>query len=441
MNFKRRTTLGLAAAAVIAAMGGTAFAQDKPKQTLITNVSIFDGSNETLITGKDVVVSGNTISKIVATGGDASSYDAVIDGKGGYLTPGLIDSHYHAFIGPAFSEVMSQPFMVSHYAAAMEVKAYLESGVTTIREMGGPATGLQIAIDKGYIPGPRVYPSGMMITQTSGHMDFRNPNHLPKEMGGSAPLIEMMGTGYLADGADEVRKATREQLANGATQIKLAVTGSVTGTKDPIFVAEYSVEEILAAVEAAEDFGTYVAVHAYNVTGIKRALEAGVKTIEHGNLADEETMRMIADKGAFWIPQVWADEVYIKQGLQKAKDVVVGTDTSMKLAKKLGVKVAFGTDLMFDLENRKTALKELTSRKKYFSSAEIMIQATGIGGEILALSGHRNPYGKLGVIEEGAMADILIYSANPLEDVAVATNHENNLKLIIKDGVVVKNDL
>ena len=408
---------------------------------LITNVSIFDGTNEALITGQDLALSGDTITGLVAAGGDASSYDTVIDGKGGYLTPGLIDSHYHAFIGPAFSEVMNQPFMVSHYAAAMEVKSYLESGVTTIREMGGPAVGLKIAIDKGYIPGPRVYPSGTMITQTSGHMDFRNPNHLPMEMGGAAPLIEMMGTGTLADGPDEVRKATREQLANGATQIKLAVTGSVTGTKDPIFVAEYTVAEIRAAVEAAEDFGTYVAVHAYNATGIQRALEAGVKTIEHGNLADQETMQMIVNQGAFWIPQVWADEVYIKQGLQKAKDVVVGTDTSMKLAKKLGAKIAFGTDLMFDLENRKTALQELVARKKYFSSAEIMIQATGNGGELLALSGKRNPYGKLGVIEKDAMADLLIYSANPLEDVAVAADPATYLKLIIQGGKIHKNTI
>ena len=414
-------------------------AQDKKAPLiLIKNVSIFNGTSEKLITGQDVVISGNVIEDLVSDD-SGETYDQVIDGKGGYLTPGLIDSHYHAFIGPSFPEVMNQPFIVSHYSAAMEVKDYLERGITTIREMAGPGVGLQIAIEKGYIPGPRVYPSGMMITQTSGHMDFRNPNHLPKGMGGAAPLIEMMGTGYLADGPDEVRKAAREQLSSGATQIKLAVTGSVTGTKDPIFVAEYTVDEIRAAVEAAADFGTYVAVHAYNPTGIRRALEAGAMTVEHGNLVDEETMKLLVEKGAFWIPQVWADEVYLKQGLEKAKVVAEGTDTAMRLAKKYNAKIAFGTDLMFDLENRKTVMQELVARKKYFSSPEIMIQATGNGGALLALSGKRNPYGKLGVIEKGAMADLLIYSSNPMTDVAIAAKPEDNLMLIMKDGKIVKN--
>ena len=407
---------------------------------LIKNISIFDGTSEKLITGQNVVISGNVIKDLVSDD-SSETYDQIIDGKGGYLTPGLIDAHYHAFIGPSFPEVMNQPFMVSHYSAAMEVKDYLERGVTTIREMAGPGIGLQIAIEKGYIPGPRVYPSGMMITQTSGHMDFRNPNHLPKEMGGAPPLIEMMGTGYLADGADEVRKAAREQLSRGATQIKLAVTGSVTGTKDPIFVAEYTVDEIRAAVEVAADFGTYVAVHAYNPTGIRRALEAGAMTVEHGNLIDEETMKLLVEKGAFWIPQVWADEVYLKQGLQKAKVVATGTDTAMKLAKKYKAKVVFGSDLMFDLENRKTVMQELVARKKYFSSPEIMIQATGNAGALLALSGKRNPYGKLGVIEKGAMADLLIYSSNPMADVAIAAKPEDNLQLIMKDGKIVKNTI
>jgi imidazolonepropionase-like amidohydrolase len=336
---------------------------------------------------------------------------------------------------------MNLPFMVSHYAAAMELKEYLLRGVTTVREMAGPGQGLQIAVDKGYIPSPRIYPSGTMITQYSGHMDFRNPNHPNKEMGGTPPLIELMGTGVLANGPEEVRKAARQQLSLGATQIKLAVTGSVTGTKDPIYVAEYTVEEIRAAVEAAEDFGTYVAVHAYNITGIQRALEAGAMSIEHGNLIDEPTMKLLVKKDAFFIPQVWADEIYLKQGLQKAKVVAEGTDKAMKLAIKHGAKVVFGSDLMFDLENRSTVMQEFVARKKWFSSPEIMMQATGNAGELLAMSGARNPYGKLGVIEEGAVADLLIYDSNPLEDVAIVAKPEQHLKLIMKDGKLFRSQI
>jgi len=419
----------------------TSAEEQQASMTLIRNVNIFDGKSKTLIKGKEVVIKGDKIYALIDPGSDDSAYNTVIDGKNGFLTPGLIDAHYHAFIGPAFEEVMNLPFMVSHYSAAMEMKDYLFRGVTTVREMAGPGRGLQIAIDKGYIPGPRVYPSGAMITQNSGHMDFRNPNHLTKEMGGAAPLIELMGTGVLANGTDEVRKAARQQLSLGSTQIKLAVTGSVTGTKDPIDVAEYTVDEIRAAVEAAEDFGTYVAVHAYNNTGIRRALEAGVKSIEHGNLIDEPTMKLLVEKGAFFIPQVWSDEIYLKQGLQKAKVVSEGTDKAMKLAIKHGAKVVFGSDLMFDLKNRTTVMQEFVARKKWFSSPEIMIQATGNAGELVGLSGQRNPYGKLGVIESGAVADILIYSSDPLEDVAILAKPEQYLKLIMKDGKLVSNQI
>jgi len=215
----------------------------------------------------------------------------------------------------------------------------------------------------------------------------------------------------------------------------------VTGVADPIDVVEFTEDEIRAAVEAARDFGTYVAVHSYNSEGVRRSLEAGVLSIEHGNLMDEKTMKLLVDKGAFWVPQTWADETYLKQGLKKAQIVKDGTAVTMKLAKKHGAKVVFGTDLLFDLEQRKTQLQELVARKEFFNSAEIMVQATGNAGELLALSGKRNPYGKLGVVETGAMADLLIYGQNPLEDVAIAADPEKHLKFIMKDGKIHKNTL
>lgn len=417
--------------------------EKKPEKTiLITNVSIFGGTSKTLITDRDVAIAGKRIDKLVPSGGDGSGYDQVIDGQGGYLTPGLIDAHAHAWMGSSVAETFNQPLILTSYVTAMEMREMLMRGVTTVRDTAGPTFGLKTAIDRGYIPGPRVYPSGAMITMYGGHMDYRNPNHLPRELGGpKASTIELMGIGYLANGPDEVRAAARQQLGQGATQVKLSTSGSVTGVADPIDVVEYTVEEIKAAVGAAADFGTYVAVHCYNSEGVRRSLEAGALSIEHGNLMDDATMKLLVKKGAFWVPQTWADETYLKQGLKKAQIVKDGTAITMKLAKKHGAKVVFGTDLLFDLEQRKTQLQELVSRKAFFSSPEIMIQATGNAGELLALSGKRNPYGKLGVVEAAAMADILIYGANPLEDVAVAADPETNLKFIMKDGEIFMNRL
>lgn len=414
---------------------------DSPQRTIIKNVRVFNGTSETLTTGSDVVVEGSKISELVPAGGDDTGYARVIDGGGGVLTPGLIDAHVHIFIGSSVADTQNQPFSLTAYVTASEALDMLNRGVTTIRDMCGPAFGLQSAIDRGYIQGPRVYPSGAMITMYSGHMDFRNPNFLAKEWGGPISMIEQMGIGLLANSPDSVRAGARQQLSQGATQVKLATSGSVTGVDDPIDVVEFTEAEIRAAVEAATDFGTYVAVHAYNTEGVRRSLDAGVLSIEHGNLMDEDTMMLLVEKGAYWVPQSWSDDCYIHQGFTKAQVVKDGTKTTMGLAKKHGAKVVFGTDLLFDLEQRKTQLQELVTRKEWFSSAEIMIQATGNAGELVALCGNRNPYGKLGVVEQGAMADLLVYSANPVDDVAVAADPDTNLAMIMKDGDIIKNTL
>jgi len=241
--------------------------------------------------------------------------------------------------------------------------------------------------------------------------------------------------------------AVRNNLYQGATQIKLAVSGGVSSYSDPLYANEFLPEEIEAAVAAAKDYGTYVMVHVHNAEAIKRALKAGVKTIEHAMLADEEAIKMIAKRKAYASIQALVAkqllDVYKESDprLAKAKAAWDNLDNVMGWAKKHKVKMGWGTDLLEGLDTRKQQLRDLSLRKKWFTSAELMIQATGNNGEIVALSGKRNPYGKLGVIEEGAMADVLIYSENPLEDVAIVEDHENNLKLIMKDGKVYKNTL
>jgi imidazolonepropionase-like amidohydrolase len=418
------------------------------KQILIKNVSIFNGNSGKLITGKDVVIEGNKIKSIVSSGGNEGDFDEVIDGKGGYLSPGMIDCHAHAVMGGDENTFINGDQNYVQLFAAMEMEDMLLRGVTTIRDAGGNTFALKKAIDDGIVDGPRIYPSGAILSQYSGHVDFRTPNptDLPKEWGGQISPGEKNGHAMLANGPDQVMTAVRQQLFLGATQIKLAVGGGVSSFTDPLYVNEYTSAEIKAAVDAANDYGTYVMTHVFNEVGVKRAIEAGVKTIEHGHLMTEEDAKLMAEKGVILSTQcqVFAQvaEIY-KDPIRKGKiDVALkGMDNMFKLAKKYNIKVAYGTDLLFSYEGRKTQLKDLTLRKQWYNSSEIMIQATGIGGEVVGLCGKRNPYGKVGVIEEGAMADILIYSKNPLEDVSIVEDYENNLKLIIKDGKTYKNTL
>ncbi len=429
-------------------MAAPVFAQDKaPTQMLVTNVSIFNGTSQTLITGKDVVLVGNKIDKIIPAGSGGSDYTQVIDGKGGYLTPGLIDAHWHTMLALPYGVVFSSPTQYLDAVATYEAKLVLMRGVTTVRDAGGNTAGLKRATDEGYVTGPRIYPSQAVLTQYSGHSDFRNPNFLPKEWGGPISNVEQIGIGLLVNGRDQMLQAVRDNLYKGATQIKLAVSGGVSSYSDPLYANEFLPEEIEAAVMAAEDYGTYVMAHVHNAVAIKRALKAGAKSIEHASLADEEAIKMIADMGAYLTVQ----PLVVKQlldiykapdpRLAKAQQAWDGTGNVMGWAKKYNVKMGWGTDLLESIDNRAQQLEDLILRKQWFSSAELMVQATGNNGKIVALSGKRNPYGKLGVIEEGAMADVLIYSKNPLKDIAIVGDYENNLKVVIKDGKVFKNAL
>lgn len=417
-------------------------------RTLIKNISIFNGTSQDLIKGQDLVLLNNLIEKILPAGSQEDAYGKVIDGKGGYLSPGLIDNHLHLMMGVSQAEFFNGPFQYVTCMAVREMEDMLMRGVTTCRDVGGNVFGLRKAVNSGLLPGPRIYGSGGLISQYSGHVDFRNPNDMPKEWGGPLSTVEHpeMNCGILATGVDQMTAAARHNLYLGADFIKIANGGGVSSFTDPLYVNEFFQEETEAAVRVAEDYGTYVATHVFNPVGIKRALNAGVKTIEHAHLIDEEAMELLAEKKAILSTQVYVltmlEPIYtdaVRAG--KLKEALDGMDNMFKLAKKYKAKIVYGTDLLFDYEGRKHQLKDLTLRKPWFTSAEIMIQATGNAGDCVALCGKRNMYGKVGVIEEGAMADILIYNQNPLEDVATVEDHENTLKLIIKDGKVFKNTL
>ena len=271
--------------------------------TLFQDVRIFDGRSPALSAPSHVLVRGNIIDRISPSPitVDADDDVHVIAADGRVLMPGLIDAHWHAFMAatPMPLLLTAEPSYL-HLLAAREAQATLMRGFTTVRDLGGPVTGLKRAIDEGVSIGPRIYPSGAVISQTSGHGDFRFSFELPRTPGGPLSHSELEGLAAIADSPDEVRLRAREQLRLGASQIKVMGGGGVSSPYNPIETTQYTEAEIRAAVEAAENWGTYVTVHAYTPRAIRQAIRAGVKVIEHGQLVDEETVRMMAEMGIWW---------------------------------------------------------------------------------------------------------------------------------------------
>lgn len=419
------------------------------KTILINNVQIFNGRDEKTITG-NVLITGNVINKISAAPViTAKTADVlIIDGKGKFLMPGLIDAHTHIMMESLnIMELMNSDIEYITITAVRSAEKDLMQGFTTFRDLAGPAFGLQKAIDRGLIIGPRIYPSGAMISQTAGHGDFLSPNDVPRDIAANLDFTERYNFGIVADGADEVLKRVREQLRLGATQIKLAAGGGVSSNYDPLDVSQFTEAEMKAAVDAAENWGTYVAVHAYTPRAIQTALRAGVRCIDHAQLVDEATAKMVADKKAWLSLQPFIDEgvsAFAEGSPNRIKQQTMmrGTDSAYMFAKKYNIKTAFGTDCLFQPAHAGKRAANLTKLLRWYTPFEILKMATSTNAELLAMSGPRNPYpNKLGVIEEGAYADILLVNGNPLQDIKLLEDAEKNLLLIMKDGVIYKNML
>jgi imidazolonepropionase-like amidohydrolase len=415
--------------------------------TLFQNVRIFDGKSVTLSDRSDLVVRGNIIERVTTAPIAAESGVTVIDGGGRTLMPGLIDMHWHAMlVRPTPAALPTVDIGHLNLQAGAEATATLLRGFTSIRDMGGPVFGLKRAIDEGVLPGPRIYPSGAIITVTSGHGDFRQPFELPRRVGSPQSRGEQVGGAMIADSPDEVRVRVREQLLQGASQIKLTAGGGVASPNSPLDASTFTEPELRAAVEAAENWGTYVTVHAYTPVAIRRAIAAGVKCVEHGHLMDESTAELMVDKGIWLSTQPFPAEIADafpvgSQERAKAAEVLAGTDRTFELAKKHRIKTAFGTDILFSamLAKRQAAL--LAKLGRWYSPAEALTMATATNAQLLALSGNRSPYsGRLGVIEEGALADILLVNGDPLADISMLANPEA-FTLIMKDGEIYKNAL
>jgi len=415
--------------------------------TVFRGVRVFDGRNSALMGPSDVVLRDATIESVgpTAAGSVPAGPDVrVIDGGGRVLMPGLIDAHWHAtFVAVSAGVALTADPGYLHLMAGREAQRTLLRGFTSVRDAGGPSFALKRAIDEGAIAGPRIYPSGAFITQTAGHGDFRMRHEVPRACG-TLSHGEVTGASTIADGVDQVLRAAREQLLLGASQLKVMAGGGIASPYDPIDVTQYTETELRAAVEAAEDWGTYVMVHAYTPRAISRSIRAGVRCIEHGHLADDPTAQLMAETETWWSLQPFLDDedAYVipdPAGRAKQLQVTAGTDRSYQLARKHGVKVAWGSDILFDASLAARQGRQLVKMTRWSTPAEVLVSATSGNAELLALCGPRNPYpGQLGVVEPGALADLLLVDGDPIANIDLLADPDRSLLVIMKDGRIHK---
>jgi len=418
----------------------------QPTAVLFENVRIFDGTSR-LSTPSNVLIVGNMIRTISTAPVPVPAGATVtrIKGAGRTLMPGLIDAHTHLMFAtlPQVT-VLTADIGFLNLTAAKAATDMLMHGFTSARDLGGPVFGLKRGIDAGLVSGPRIWPSGAFISQTGGHGDFRLPTDLPAAPG-QFTYSERIGAAEIADDADAVRKRVREQLALGASQIKLMAGGGVASSFDPLDVTQYTVPELRAAVEAAENWGTYVTVHAYTPRAVQQAIEAGVKCIDHGQLLDDATAKLMGEKGIWWSMQPFSDDrpsSFAEGSPNRIKQLQMfaGTDSAYYFAKKYRIKTAWGTDILFSPDNFASMTGMLTKMVKWYTPAEALKMATADNAELLALSGARSPYpGRLGVVQEGALADLLLVNGDPVANIKLLEDSGANLLVIMKDGKVYKN--
>ncbi|PYG31655.1 metal-dependent hydrolase family protein [Pelagimonas varians] len=463
---KMRGFLSGAALSVLMA-GGASFAQaqdEKAQQVLFTNVNIFDGFSDTLVMNQSVLVENNLIKTIGGNDLTGSADAVVIDGGGQTLMPGLIEGHAHLMLmGPSLPAMEANTTWEDFAIHGVKMsEMYLMQGFTTVRDAGGANAGLQRAINNGTILGPRVYPSGAFIGSRGGHADFANF---------TSPVGQSTNMGRLnmaqeADSVADIHKFGRNNFRMGASQLKFMQSGGAVSAFDPWQLLAGSQEEIEAAVQVANEYGSYVMAHSYRKEAIMTALNAGVKSIEHGFMFDCEVADLMKEKGAYITTNLTAFDPGLLEipavknvaaSLRKATSASAAFVNYIPNMKKCPVKRAFQTDCVGDVAScNKQIAYEKYLNADFFDPHTALVTLTSTGGELVALSGDfMNPYpdGKLGVIQEGAYADILLIDGNPLEDFSVMGTSDKwfdgplrpespeTITVIMKDGVIYKNTL
>lgn len=442
----------VATVVAVALFAPIANGQEKKEETasyvLIQNVRIFDGENNKLTPGH-VLIENNLI-KAVGAIDKVPQGTVVIDGKGGTLTPGLIDMHQHLMLGGKaglFSTGEDIDFATAGAIAAQAMYAHLlMKGVTSVRDIAGNSLGLAKGVKEGTLTGPRIYSCGPAIQPTGGHTDIGGWN----ENKGEDESVLMTNFAEV-NGPLEVIKQSRWNFRKGAAFTKIMVGGGVASDYDPLEVVSLTMAEVKAAVAIAEDQKTYVSVHAYNDDAVIRALDGGVKCVEHAFLVSEDTIKRMARDNIILSLQGYVAGIqfanpevipwYTAEQVRKAKQVHVGTLQMVEWARKHKVFIISGSDMF--AENWPITKKNITIEVELFKFTpyEALLHATGNAGKVLAMSGPaRSPYreGPLGVVKEGAYADVLIWHGNPLENIKIIED-ESNLKLIVKDGMIYKN--
>jgi imidazolonepropionase-like amidohydrolase len=408
-------------------------------QILFRNMALLDPKWDEARSGYEVLVEGDTIREVSAKPIKAAKARIVDCGKR-TLMPGLIDCHVHVFLTEVnIRNLENVPLTLLTAKSAELMRGMIDRGFTTVRDTGGADWGIKTAIETGHIVGPRLYIAGQSIGPTGGHSDSRRRTN----PGGECVCCNgLQFKSAIADGPDEVRKCAREQMRQGADHVKIMMSGGVASPYDPLDSLQFSDGEVSAAVEEATAFGRYVCAHAYSAESITRAARLGVRTIEHGNLIDDASAKLMAEKGMYLVANLVtyyamkeraAKFGMIGESLAKNEIVLQGGLKSLEICKRHGIPVAYGSDLLGELHWDQS--REFTIRQEVVSPIEIIRSATTIGADVLRMPG------KLGTLQAGAFSDAILIDGNPLKDLALLGDQGKHLSLIMKAGILHKNTL
>lgn len=408
-------------------------------KTILKNFTLLDVEAGRSLTGRSILIDDGKISRIAV---EPLTEDGatVVDLGGRTLMPGLIDCHVHVTaVRLDIAPTRYMPVSLVTAGASRIMRGMLNRGFTTVRDAGGADRGLKLAVEQGLFQGPRLFVCGRTLSQTGGHGDLRPQVDQPVP-DGLAHLFD--GIGRIADGVAEVQRAARDEIRLGADHIKIMASGGVISMADPIDVLQYSEAELRAAADEARRAQTYVMAHAYTAPAIARCVEAGIRSIEHGNLIDTRTADLMAENEAFLVPTLTVYEALAQEGaalglsplgIEKLQKINEAGAHSLEIARAAGVRMAYGSDLLGDLHRHQS--NEFRLRSGSLSAADIIRAATVNGAELVGMAG------RLGIIAEGAFADLLVVDGDPLADVTLLGEPERNVRAIIKDGVFIKNEI
>jgi imidazolonepropionase-like amidohydrolase len=443
------SSLALACTTTIFSSLAFAVEDEALPQVLIKNVHVWDGLSDGVTKKINVLIEGNKVKKLRATDADAHAEATVIDGAGRILMPGLIDMHTHTGLKRGVPETETHWDAQAVGAMAHETMMdYINMGFTTLRDICAGSLGVARATAAGVLSGPRLYSGGPCIGASSGHSDWGPVTNLP----GQQSNHERIGNVVIADGPQAVADAARQNFRGGATVLKVFVGGGVASQYDPLEAVTYTQEEIAAAVEIANDFKSYVCIHAYNSEAVDRALDAGVRCVEHAFLINEETVKRMKRDGivlsaqAFMSYVAFADPAgipgFTAESIRKGLQVHEGADQMFKWAAKHKLEMFAGSD-MFTFDLIPQATQNLVTLERWFTPLQVLKMGTSNAGKWLMKTGPKNPWkeAQLGTLLEGSYADVILVNGNPLDGVSVLADYENNIPFVMGNGRIYKNKL